>query len=126
MINSVESSYLNDEDKEILISIPTKYVHIIKHELNYKIYIYKSEIESYLGFMPLYFKINVTSLLKGLNSTSSESYKNTIVIVLDEKYKPEEFNKLLCNGFYVHGRAGIIDEINYFDTNQDNQIKPTH
>jgi hypothetical protein len=28
-------------------------------------------------------------------------------------------------GLYTHGRAGIHDEINYFDDNQDNQIKPT-
>ena len=34
--------------------------------------------------------------------------------------------ELLCNGFYVHGRAGIFDEIDYNDENSNNQIKPTY
>jgi len=29
------------------------------------------------------------------------------------------------NGFYVHGRAGIFDEINYNDYDMKNQILPT-
>ena len=33
---------------------------------------------------------------------------------------------MLGNGFYVHGRAGIFDEIDYEDENLDNQIKPTY
>ena len=40
------------------------------------------------------------------------SYKNTC----------DKINRI---GFYTHGRAGIYDEINYFDENSDNQIKPT-
>ena len=38
-----------------------------------------------------------------------------------------KYNELLRNGFYVHGRAGIFDEIDYFDENRskDNQIMPT-
>lgn len=38
-----------------------------------------------------------------------------------------EYDEILLNGFYVHGRAGIFDEIDYFDENRskDNQIMPT-
>lgn len=36
-----------------------------------------------------------------------------------------EYQRLLQNGFYVHGRAGIFDEIDYFDFNPDNNIMPT-
>lgn len=32
---------------------------------------------------------------------------------------------LIRNGFYVHGRAGIFDEINYNDYDKTNQILPT-
>jgi hypothetical protein len=32
---------------------------------------------------------------------------------------------LLVNGFYVHGRAGIFNEIDYEDENKTNQIQPT-
>lgn len=35
------------------------------------------------------------------------------------------YEKLLRNGFYVHGKAGIFDEINNTDTNPDNEILPT-
>ena len=45
-----------------------------------------------------------------------------------EKLSPEqktEYQRLLQNGFYVHGRAGIFDEIDYFDFNPDNNIMPT-
>jgi hypothetical protein len=35
------------------------------------------------------------------------------------------YDNLLRNGFYVHGRAGIFDEINYFDQKTTNQITPT-
>jgi hypothetical protein len=35
------------------------------------------------------------------------------------------YDKLLQNGFYVHGRAGIFDELDYLDLNQTNNILPT-
>lgn len=35
------------------------------------------------------------------------------------------YEKLLRNGFYVHGRAGIFNEIDYFDDIDDNEILPT-
>lgn len=39
----------------------------------------------------------------------------------------KEYDEILLNGFYVHGRAGIFDEIDYFneDRSKDDQIMPT-
>lgn len=63
--------------------------------------------------------------LKALSNTVEES----IVLIrdvstLDEEGK-KQYDKLLRNGFYVHGRAGIFNEIDYFDDNDDNEILPT-
>lgn len=51
---------------------------------------------------------------KGINQLTGKSYQS-------------EYDEILKNGFYVHGRAGIFDEIDYFDENRskDNQIMPT-
>ena len=75
-------------------------------------------------FIPLYYevKVKVQQIDDNANSQMSE---DVLAIVIDDRYKPDEFNKLLQNGFYVHGRSGIFDEINYFDNNPDTQIKPT-
>nr|DAQ87774.1 MAG TPA: hypothetical protein [Caudoviricetes sp.] len=63
--------------------------------------------------------------VKALSNTIEES----IVLIRDITELPKEsqeaYEKLLRNGFYVHGRAGIFNEINYFDGNPDNEILPT-
>ncbi len=63
--------------------------------------------------------------VKALSNTIEES----IVLIRDTTELPKEsqeaYEKLLRNGFYVHGRAGIFNEINYFDENPDNEILPT-
>lgn len=63
--------------------------------------------------------------VKALSNTIEES----IVLIRDitdiSETSKEAYEKLLRNGFYVHGRAGIFNEINYFDENPDNEILPT-
>ena len=44
--------------------------------------------------------------------------------IREDLYK-EKYNELLNNAFFVHGRAGIFDDINYFDSDITNQILPT-
>lgn len=46
---------------------------------------------------------------------------------LTETLYKDEYDEILKNGFYVHGRAGIFDEIDYFneDRSKDDQIMPT-
>jgi hypothetical protein len=75
--------------------------------------------------VPLYYKINV--IVKPY--TSKDNFLNTINrtigVVVDYNYAPKQYDELLVNGFYVHGRAGIFNEINYYDSNTTNQISPT-
>ena len=85
----------------------------------------RSDLEfKYNTRYPLYYKINLDIIPK-INGNDASTIKQTICVVADEKIDPEKYNDLLGNGFYVHGRAGIFNEIDYFDENPDNQIKPT-
>lgn len=67
----------------------------------------------------------------GENKLQALSNKISESIVLIRDYtdlnddQKKQYEKLLRNGFYVHGRAGIFDEINYFDDKDDNEILPT-
>ena len=67
----------------------------------------------------------------GENKLQALSNKISESIVLIRDYtdlnddQRKQYEKLLRNGFYVHGRAGIFDEINYFDERVDNEILPT-
>lgn len=36
-----------------------------------------------------------------------------------------DYEKYMRSGFFVHGRAGIFDEISYTDWDQSNNITPT-
>lgn len=57
---------------------------------------------------------NYDTLPKGNNPLTETPYKN-------------EYDEILKNGFYVHGRAGIFDEVDYFneDRSKEDQIMPT-
>lgn len=63
--------------------------------------------------------------------TTGNSFNTTFGIVVDVSNLSEtnedyiKYNELLSNGFYVHGRAGIFDEIDYFDEDRTNEILPT-
>jgi hypothetical protein len=81
--------------------------------------------------VPLYYKINVTIKPYTVDPKTFEridfinTFNRTIGVVVSHEYFPEEYDELLVNGFYVHGRAGIFDEIDYDDENITNQIQPT-
>ena len=75
--------------------------------------------------VPLYYKLDVTIRPIIAGNRSVNTIHKTIGVVVDYKYNPECYDDLLCNGFYVHGRAGTFDEINYEDENENNEIKPT-
>ena len=63
--------------------------------------------------------------------TVGDSFNAVFSVVADydslDETKKKEYDEILLNGFYVHGRAGIFDEIDYFDENisKSNQIMPT-
>jgi hypothetical protein len=80
--------------------------------------------------VPLYYKINVQILPytingDGVRTDFTNTFSKTIGIVVYHEYAPKEYDELLVNGFYVHGRAGIFNEIDYDDANRTNQILPT-
>ena len=86
----------------------------------------RSDVEYKWGVrIPLYYKFEVmiTPILE--NKTTLSPFKETLCFVIDHKYDKQAYSELLGNGFYVHGRAGIFDEIDYEDDDPDNQIKPT-
>lgn len=128
-VDKVETSYLDDSHNEIITYVPIKLVSLVKQNNKYKLTLNKSKIEKELGFLPLYFKIFVTlQPTSNVENTSAtlNSFSGLISIIVDDQYEYDKFRDLLCNGFYLHGRAGIVDEIDYFDDNPDNQIKPTY
>lgn len=74
--------------------------------------------------IPLYLKIDVeiSTTYKGY-TPPTPLRKSIVIISADEGNK--DYDKMLVNGFYVHGRAGIFDEMNYQDNDPENQIQPT-
>ena len=64
------------------------------------------------------------------NVTVGDTFNTVFGIVmsketLSENNLSDTNDQLLQNGFYVHGRAGIFDEIDYFDESRTNEILPT-
>ena len=87
--------------------------------------------------MPLWLNLDVDVNCFYGEKTENEGYAQsgiyrpyTIVFLVDKKYLSEKsdkemYDKMFINGVYVHGRAGIFDEIDYTDDSLDNQILPT-
>ena len=115
---NAESSYINELNTEVDISIPVNLIHLTKSTNEYTLSLNKNELIKHFGFLPLYYKIDV-EVYQTDNAIYSQKYKDIIGIIVNNQYNPIEFNNLLQNGFYIHGRAGIIDEINYFDDNRN-------
>ena len=74
--------------------------------------------------MPLYLKIDVAISTESHGYIPPTPLKKSFVIISDDSNR-SDYDKMLVNGFYVHGRAGIFDEMNYQDDNPENQITPT-
>ena len=137
ILNSLKTSYILDgkeyeiiKDKEWLsenIIISDTDNPLIK-----KLSWTKNSMESLLNGvdlsydLPLYYKLDVTIQPEIAGSKATSLIKKTIGVVVNYNYASDEYRELLQNGFYVHGRAGIFDEIDYFDDDPDNQIKPTY
>ena len=61
------------------------------------------------------------ALVRDINDFSLDKENTPIPATVNKV----SYDNLLRNGFYVHGRAGIFDEISYFDQKTTNQITPT-
>ena len=88
-----------------------------------------------INYVPVYFKINIKvgmDMTDDDTNDANNSFTDTIGIVLqykdriiDNDLRNTLENKFLRNGFYVHGKAGIFNELDYEDESFDNQILPT-
>ena len=140
-ITAVESSYIKD-GVEYKLDFPQEFVtnsihtYQTENEKVWKLCWNKSDMMEILkGQMlnynvPLYYKINVEVFPYKRNDNGNKieftnTFSRTIGVVVDYRYAPKEYDELLVNGFYVHGRAGIFNEIDYSDENNTNQIQPT-
>lgn len=85
--------------------------------------------------IPLYLKLDLTTSSRCNDSESAidrsysialmvQKYDESGKIILNQE-SVEMYDKMFINGVYVHGRAGIFDEIDYTDDSLDNQILPT-
>ena len=123
-VTKVTSSYIkNGEEIDIVLfnGGDDSFFSINENILSWN----KSDVEYKWGVrIPLYYKFDVivTPVFDGKTLTP---FKETLCFVVDHKYDEKAYSELLGNGFYVHGRAGIFNEIDYEDDDPDNQIKPT-
>lgn len=74
--------------------------------------------------LPLYIKIDLDISTTTRGYTPPTPLRKSIVILSGDQGR-DDYDKMLVNGFYVHGRAGIFDEMNYQDDDPENQIQPT-
>ena len=82
----------------------------------------------YVPAKPLYLKLNVEVITDKNGITSKPVYRSIVILPKEEtlpKSRKNEYDELLLNGFYVHGRAGIFDEMDYTNLELDDQILPT-
>ena len=140
-ITSIETSYLDKNDVEQSITITddiNKLFTISENQLEslpYKTLLEYFETNYGINYVPVYFKINVKvgmDISNDNNSSADSYFTDTIGIVLeygekviDSTLKTKLENTFLKNGFYVHGKAGIFNELDYNDKDFDNQILPT-
>ena len=140
-ITSIETSYLiDDEEKSIIIEGDdiNELFSIVNNQLTSEPY---ETMRGYfnnnygINYVPIYFKINIKvgmDITDDNQNDSNSYFTDTIGIVLeygdgiiDNKLRSDLENKFLKNGFYVHGKAGIFNELDYNDDKFDNQILPT-
>lgn len=140
-ITSIETSYLiDDEEKSIIIERDdiNELFSIVDNQLTSEPY---ETMQDYfnnnygINYVPIYFKINIKvgmDITDDNQNDSNSYFTDTIGIVLeywdgiiDNKLRSDLENKFLKNGFYIHGKAGIFNELDYNDDTFDNQILPT-
>ena len=135
-LNSITTAYADDNDHVYNIEIPD-----LTHNLDLKncpISINNKtvsigsleELQNYFSHVskvpPVYYILNVTVTIK-INE-ANVTFDDNIGLICNYESLPnwlELKNKFLSNGFYVHGKAGIFNEIDYEDEKFDNQILPT-
>lgn len=142
-IKSIETSYLDENNVEIPVKITdgTEINRLFSiNNTTSQISGFYSEVYTlfnniYHTIVPAYFKLNIQITIN--IGSSSTTYNDIFGIVVDNKllensnnatlkalYTKQQ-NYFLRNGFYVHGKAGIFNEIEYRDDTFENEILPT-
>ena len=141
IITSIETSYLKNDIEEFITitgNDVNKLFTISKNQLeskNYETLLNYFNTNYGINYVPVYFKINIKvgmDITDDNTNNANNSFTDTIGIVLqykdgiiDNDLRNTLENKFLRNGFYVHGKAGIFNELDYKDESFDNQILPT-
>ena len=140
-IISIETSYLKNDIEEFITIAGddvNKLFTISENQLeskNYETLLNYFNTNYGINYVPIYFKINIKvgmDITDDDTNDANNSFTDTIGIVLqykdgiiDNNLRNTLENKFLRNGFYVHGKAGIFNELDYEDESFDNQILPT-
>ena len=140
-IISIETSYLKNDIEEFITIAGddvNKLFTISENQLeskNYETLLNYFNTNYGINYVPVYFKINIKvgmDMTDDDTNDANNSFTDTIGIVLqykdriiDNDLRNTLENKFLRNGFYVHGKAGIFNELDYKDESFDNQILPT-
>ena len=141
-ITSIETSYLDKNDVEQFITITEDNINKLftisenqLESLSYETLLEYFKTNYGINYVPVYFKINIKvgmDISDDGNSSANSYFEDTIGIVLkyreniiDNTLRTKLENTFLKNGFYVHGKAGIFNELDYNDKDFDNQILPT-
>lgn len=80
-----------------------------------------------ITYRPYLFAQTSAETIEYVESSADRTYNVGLVIpynAMGDSFK-NGWNNALYSSIFVHGRANIIDEINYEDDNPDNQILPT-
>ena len=141
IITSIETSYLKNDIEEFITITGddiNKLFTISENRLeskNYETLLNYFNTNYGINYVPVYFKINIKvgmDITDDDTNNANNSFTDTIGIVLqykdgiiDNNLRNTLENKFLRNGFYVHGKAGIFNELDYKDESFDNQILPT-
>ena len=119
LLKNITITYIDDNNSEqkIVIDNPSG-VTIIDNILKIDYPVFVEDLFKNFKFRtPLHIFIKINCKLNNYIS-----YQDTIGIINKLNTNWETYSK---NGFYIHGRAGIFDELNYNDSDFTNQILPT-
>lgn len=147
IIESFETAYLDENDNQIDIKV-TNYGNaflisdnILTINQTNLIDVLSTITKNAIDYVPAFLKINLKVKLStvidkkyDLDTDTAFTYIHDVLgIVVDNKVlEVNDANKytkqkkaFLQNGFYVHGKAGIFNQINYRDASFENEILPT-
>lgn len=140
-INKVVTKVLNDKDEEVEITSTNNnnindIFQLNNNQGEWTITTNYTNLETAFAGLPIpaFFKLYITITLIAKDSSNHVISQSTVddilgIVLENKRVSPEDYakqqNYFLRNGFYVHGKAGIFNEMNYRDSTFENEILPT-